>query len=220
MHTSRTPRIVIEDLPPLDTLSMEEMVRIFGAGRRARLELECLEARELMASGLSASLTAGTLTIQDGTASDTIRVRQINNQISVDGVSIATATGNLARVAANQVTQVRVLPLGGHDLIDLDSQSVVGQQPISDEVFIQTGPGGDTIRYGGGKTFLDAPTSRSSSNRTERLPSSRWQRRRRRGLPERLPRAAATIRPRSPGPAWPAPTTITSTRSMTALVRW
>ena len=53
METTRQPRIVIEDLPAEQPLTQAEMAALVGAGwPRARLNLEMLETRELMAANL------------------------------------------------------------------------------------------------------------------------------------------------------------------------
>ena len=52
-------RITITDLPPEETIAPEELDLIFGAGpRRARLEIEQLEGRELMSATPSAIASA------------------------------------------------------------------------------------------------------------------------------------------------------------------
>ena len=53
-------RIHIADLPPVENVSTEELQEIFGAGW-FRPTLEALENRELMASGLTATLSGGLL---------------------------------------------------------------------------------------------------------------------------------------------------------------
>jgi len=60
MTATLKPRILIEDLSPLEELSDEEMARIFGAGpnRNARLGVEALETRDLMAAALVTPLPA------------------------------------------------------------------------------------------------------------------------------------------------------------------
>jgi hypothetical protein len=52
-------RIRIEDLPPVEDLTPEEMEEIFGAGLKSfRPTFEALEARELMDAGLRGALFA------------------------------------------------------------------------------------------------------------------------------------------------------------------
>ena len=47
------PRIHIDDLPPLQDLTEEQLKELFGAGRPAvRLSIEALEDRQLLATGL------------------------------------------------------------------------------------------------------------------------------------------------------------------------
>jgi hypothetical protein len=60
MTATRTPRIVIEDLPALETLSAEEQAAIIGAGRpqRAPLGFDQAERWDLMAANWIASIAA------------------------------------------------------------------------------------------------------------------------------------------------------------------
>lgn len=55
MQTTRTPRIVIEDLPALETLSEEEKARIFGAGL-FRPTVKALEGRLMLSASAISSL--------------------------------------------------------------------------------------------------------------------------------------------------------------------
>ena len=122
-----------------------------------RLTLETLETRELLAGGLSASLSFGVLTVQDPTPGDTIRIRQTNNQVSVDGISILTAGGMAATVNASQVSRMAIAAQGGNDLVDVNSGVVNGQQPLVDPIAVTVGQGNDTIDFRGLSPFVDAP---------------------------------------------------------------
>src|SRR5690348_10853913 len=59
-----------------------------GKGPRARLGIEALERRDLLASSLTASLSSGLLRIEGTPAADLIRIVQTNDRISIDGIAI------------------------------------------------------------------------------------------------------------------------------------
>src|SRR5688572_7418581 len=104
MSIDRPTCIEIEDLPPLEPLSEEEQQRILGAGQRARLGIEALETRDLMASSLTASLGGGLLRIEGTPGADTIRVAQSNGQIKIEGIAIQSDGSSVAAVAASSVS--------------------------------------------------------------------------------------------------------------------
>ncbi len=110
-------RIVIEDLPALEHLTEEEMARTFGAGKhnRARLGVEVLEGRELMASNLTASMTGGVLRIEGTNNADHIRILQSGDQIAVEGISIQAGGASQASVSAAAVQRIAVEALAGDD---------------------------------------------------------------------------------------------------------
>jgi hypothetical protein len=95
MTIQTASRIRIEDLPALETLTEEEMARIFGAGRQNRVQLgvEALETRNLMAASLAASFTNGLLRVEGTEAADRIVIRQIGSNLQVEGVTITGADG-------------------------------------------------------------------------------------------------------------------------------
>lgn len=66
--------------------------------RKAALSVETLEGRDLMAAGLSASLTKGILTIQTTPESDQIVLRQSNNRISVVGMPGSFAAAKVKKI--------------------------------------------------------------------------------------------------------------------------
>lgn len=115
--------------------------------RLSRLSrVEALERREMMAANLMADLYSnGVLRIEGTERSDTIVVRQINNQISVDGINIRFNGSNVARVNASQVSSIDVIALGGDDKIWLNSDSVRGQQHLNKPSRIWGGDGNDQI---------------------------------------------------------------------------
>jgi len=127
----------------------------------SNLSLTVLEDRVLLASSLSASLTAGILTIEGTDGSDQIVVRRINDQISVDGIAILANGIQDSSVSANQVSQIHVSPLTGNDTIDLSSGVISGQQPILLPIVIDGGEGNKIFRYddGVGGTIAVGPDS-------------------------------------------------------------
>jgi len=113
--------------------------------------LECLEERTLLAAHLSASLTGGLLRIEGTAGADTIVVREIHNQISVDGVRISRAGHpSESSVSAAAVARIEVFGEGGNDRIFLNSDAVRGQQALSKPVSVWGGSGNDLIVAGAG----------------------------------------------------------------------
>lgn len=110
--------------------------------------IEALESRNLMATQLMASLSGGILKIWGTEAADTITVRNINQQLSVDGIQIGTTAGKVSKVASSQVSQIAVYSYGGNDVIRLDSEKVSGQSAITVPSVINAAGGDDTV-YGG-----------------------------------------------------------------------
>jgi hypothetical protein len=101
------------------------------------LAVERLEDRSLMAATVSASLSAGVLTVNGTEAADTISVRQVNNYLSVSGLT--------GRYSVSQVKQIVVNGLGGNDRILLNSEATAGQQPILLPTLLNGGAGSDYI---------------------------------------------------------------------------
>jgi RTX calcium-binding nonapeptide repeat (4 copies) len=121
--------------------------------RRTALNVEQLEDRSLPA--VSASLSGGALFIQGTVGNDAIVVRQIGDQLSVDGASIAVAGGAAASVAIAGVSTIVVLPLAGNDAVFLDVPGQVVTVPamIFDNAgnnVIQGGAADDLIHGGPG----------------------------------------------------------------------
>jgi hypothetical protein len=77
--------------------------------RRGALQVEQLEARELLA--VTATLDNGTLTLLGTDAADNITVRQANDQVTVAGVGQGFAAGSVSRID--------IRGLGGDDVIDV-----------------------------------------------------------------------------------------------------
>src|SRR5438477_11751107 len=112
--------------------------------------VERLEERTLLASHLTASLSGGLLRINGTSHGDQISVREVNNQISVEGVFIRAGGRERASVSASRVSRIQVNGLGGNDHIDLDSQAH-GGQPLRQSTLLSGGTGNDIIHGGRGK---------------------------------------------------------------------
>jgi hypothetical protein len=82
-----------------------------------RPTFEALEDRQMMASGLGASLSAGVLTIQDNQAGDLIHIRQLGGEVSVDGIAIRTGGTSQSYVSASAVGLIDVQTLAGNDQV-------------------------------------------------------------------------------------------------------
>lgn len=108
--------------------------------RPSRLSVQHLEDRCLMA--VTASLSAGILTVNGSIFADTIQLRQVDNQIRVDGVSGQFSVGQIQRIEINAGF--------ANDQILLNSQAIPGQQAITLPSLIFGGPGNDVIDGGAG----------------------------------------------------------------------
>ncbi len=107
-----------------------------------RLRLEWLENRDMMTTGLAAMLgAAGQLNIS-AKGGSSIMVREVNNQISVDGVA--------GTIAASSVKSITINCDGGADTILLNSASVKGQQALAVPITIKSGAGIDDVRLASG----------------------------------------------------------------------
>jgi hypothetical protein len=104
--------------------------------------VESCEARQLMAASLTATLnSSGQLFVEGTPGADTIHIRQINNQISVDGIAVQTGSTSQASVAASSVSRIEVLSLAGNDRVWLGD---VGQG-LSMPVSLQDGVASDIL---------------------------------------------------------------------------
>lgn len=106
-------RINSEDLPPIEDLTEEEAASVFGAGR-ARLGLEALETRDLMAGNLTASLSGAVLRVEGTANADHIRILHEANQISVVNVQTGGAVGNFS---VSGVQRIAIDALAGDDQV-------------------------------------------------------------------------------------------------------
>lgn len=172
-------RIVIEDLAPLEQLTPEELVEIFGAGRanRPRLGVEGLEERQLMATSLLSSVVVPpdmvlpykatysalnkVLQIQGTSGADTIRILQNGQTVSLDGNTIQTMTfkpgsllpvfGRVNSLDASQISRIEIDGKAGDDLISL---SVDPSKEVKINSIIFGGLGNDKITGGGGADVI------------------------------------------------------------------
>ncbi len=107
--------------------------------------LEPLEDRSLPATGITAALSGGVLSIQGTSGNDTIIVRQINNQLSIDNVRIQYGTTSYASLPTSNVQKIEVRGLDGNDRIYLNSGNNPSQQAITKPTEAWTGNGADII---------------------------------------------------------------------------
>lgn len=112
---------------------------------RAELKLETLEDRAVPAA-LASLLGDGTLSITGDSENDSIVVRQIDGQISIDGSTIDVGGTPEASVSAGLVARIEVAALDGNDFVDLDSGAVAGQQPLLVAAVVDGGLGEDELR--------------------------------------------------------------------------
>jgi hypothetical protein len=115
-----------------------------GKPARSRPVLESLERRDLLTSAILQA--NGLLAITGTDRNDTIMVRQINNRITVDGVS-----GNWS---ASQVRGISVNARGGDDMVLLNSERGQGQQAIAVPAVIDGGAGNDILVGGAARNLL------------------------------------------------------------------
>jgi Ca2+-binding RTX toxin-like protein len=101
---------------------------------RFRPSFDALEKREVLST---ASLAHGVLTIQGSEAADVIRVRQLNNQIRVDGVKGVWAAASVTKIVVNAK--------GGNDAVFLNSESLPNHQPLSAPCVVNAGAGNDLV---------------------------------------------------------------------------
>lgn len=120
--------------------------------KKVRLDLEHLENRCLLST--AALSTAGVLTIKGSDFSDTITVRQISGNISIDGVKILKGSTYFSKVSASSVTQIYIYGYGGNDTIRCDSESWSGQQGIYKNITAYGGAGNDYIRLSYGNDTI------------------------------------------------------------------
>jgi hypothetical protein len=92
-------RIRLDDLPPEETLSPEELERLFGAGVRDsfRPTFEGLENRELYAAGVTAAAVTSGALIGAATTGSTVQI-DYSSQLATPTVNTWSAVGNFKQV--------------------------------------------------------------------------------------------------------------------------
>ncbi|MBM4070708.1 MAG: hypothetical protein FJ271_17400 [Planctomycetes bacterium] len=122
------PRIRIDDLPPLEQLTSEELAEVFGMGRaRLSLGIEQLESRELMAASVTAALVGSTLRVEGTQGDDKITIRRVETSAGAV-MQVLSGEQQVASVNATSVTSVEVQALGGNDYVDLASAGAVNSR--------------------------------------------------------------------------------------------
>ncbi len=117
--------------------------------------VECLEDRTLPAAQMTARLSGGVLRIDGTNQPDRILVRQINNRISVEHLTIAReGGGKSANVSASAVKKIVIHGFAGNDTIDLNSGGQPGEQPLTIPAVVWGGEGNDGIWGGAGNDSL------------------------------------------------------------------
>jgi hypothetical protein len=111
-------------------------------GRRRRLELEPLEERALLASGLYVTSRGGILSVTGTDGPDTIVLRQTKAGVTLDvGTEHRVYTG---------VSQINVFGRGGDDKIYVDTRAIAGTGIRPVNAYVDGGDGNDTIITGDG----------------------------------------------------------------------
>src|SRR5690348_3014226 len=106
---------------------------------RFRPSFQTLEDRTVRS--VTAGLSSGVLAIQGTDGPDTIHVRQMNDRISVEGLSISVNGQQAGDVAASDVKTIVIYGGAGDDIIRLDSEATPGQQPILKPATVYGGDG-------------------------------------------------------------------------------
>jgi Calpain family cysteine protease len=107
--------------------------------RNRSLQYEALEARQVMAAGITASLSSvGVLTVNGTENADAINFRQIGGMISVAGVSGSFSATNVKSIVVNCK--------GGNDIVSLNSLTNGGNQTLAEEFTVNSGAGSDKVR--------------------------------------------------------------------------
>ncbi len=108
-----------------------------------RLQFETLEAREVMAAGITASLSSGVLTVNGNDSDNAINFKQTSGKISIVGVS--------GSWAATKVNSIVVDLRGGNDTVSLNSLANGGKQALAEFVTVKAGAGNDKVRLVSGQ---------------------------------------------------------------------
>lgn len=143
--STKSPRIQIDDLSPLQNLSEQEMAEIYGAGRKGKWKfsgqsLEVLEIREVM-SAVTASLTDGVLQIEGTDDADLIRFFESGGDISLQDVEIQANGSTFSSIPVSSVHSVKINSHGADDAIWIGD----GGGSLSPAIEIASSPGHDVL---------------------------------------------------------------------------
>lgn len=126
-----------------------------GPRRTAAPCVERLEARDLLAAGITARLAGGVLRINGTEGKDTIHVRQLNQQLKVDRTPIQTTSGQrLSQVAVTRVSKIEVRARGGDDLVQITTTVGRNSRVHIPTVIVWAGAGNDRVLGGAGKDLI------------------------------------------------------------------
>jgi Ca2+-binding RTX toxin-like protein len=112
------------------------------AGPHRSLELEQLEERTLLSSGVYTTLRGGVLTVTGTDGPDTIELRQTPAGVTLD-------VGREHRVYVG-VSRIEVFGRGGNDKIYVDTTAIAKTRIRPVDAFVDGGTGNDTIVTGAG----------------------------------------------------------------------
>lgn len=121
-----------------------------GQKRRFRAEVEALGSRELPATGLAATLSAGVLTVKGTEQADTIRVQVTSRQVGKRVVPYAVKVDGIAKLfPASRISLVVVAAGGGDDSV----QAVDGGRALK-PFWLDGGAGNDALVGGAGNDVI------------------------------------------------------------------
>lgn len=111
-------RIVIEDLPRLDSLTEEQLAKIFGAGRQyRRLAFQMLEDRKMSTANAASTAQVAAL------AKELVAVADIQTVQYIDVAAVRAAeSGQRLQLSVQQVEQVVI------DYVNLDLQTLLAAE--------------------------------------------------------------------------------------------
>lgn len=115
--------------------------------KRHHLALEPLEARNLAATSITASLAGGILKVEGTTGADQVTLRQSDGNISIALRKITWNGASVDSVPASQVNDISVSGLGGDDTLRVEGS-------ITKRSFLYGGAGNDTLQSGNGRGIL------------------------------------------------------------------
>src|SRR5437879_1711025 len=108
--------------------------------------VEGLEERALLTAHLTATLSNGLLRIDGTDAADHIVLRQQNNRISIDHLSInVIGSGSAASVSAASVSRIEIHAYGGDDWIEVGGSDTSGANALVKPTLIWAGDGNDKV---------------------------------------------------------------------------